>query len=394
MRRVAVVTTGRADYGMYRPVLKLLQERPDVELRIVAGGMHVSEAHGLTVRDLERDGFTIAERVDFLEPLDTPEAVAVSAGRAHIGFARAYARQRPDLLLTLGDRFEMHAAVAAAVPFCIPVAHIAGGDVTEGAMDDALRNAISKLAHVHFPLTEAAAERLRAMDEEAWRITVSGAPSLDEAVRFTPIERHALLASWGLDPSVRFVLVTYHPVTLEYTSTDAQVGELLAALEPLDCALVFTAPNADTSRDTIAREIGALAARRRGVHVSPALGQSHYFSALAHADAMIGNSSSGLIEAATFQLPVVNIGDRQRGRLRPDNVIDVPCARAAIAEGVARARSASFRRGLDGLANPYGSGDGARRIVDVLTTVELSPRLLRKRAHAVVAPRITPAHMA
>ena len=380
VRRVGVVTVSRSDYGHLRPVLEGIRSAPDLDLALFVAGMHLSPGFGLTVREIEADGVPIAERIDMLEGGDTPEAVAASTGRGVAGFARAYARQRPDLLVVLGDRFEMLAAAVAALPFVLPVAHIHGGEVSEGAMDNQIRHAITKLAHLHFASAEPHARAIARMGEEPWRIHTVGAPGLDRLADLEALPREVLALELDLPADGPWLLVTFHPVTLEYGDTAGHIDELLAALEKTDGTLVMSYPNADTSGRLIIERLEEFAARHpRRCRLARNLGERLYLSLLRYADIMIGNSSSGLIEAPSFGLPVVNIGARQRGRLRGGNVIDVEPAREDILRGIEVAQTPAFRARARAAANPYGDGRAAPRIVEVLRTVPLDRRLVQKR---------------
>jgi len=382
VRAIGVVTVARSDYGIYLPVLRKIQADPDLQLYLIVAGMHLSPEFGLTVEAIEADGFEIGERVEMLLSSDTPEGIAKSIGLGTIGFAQAYARFRPDILVVLGDRFEMYAAVLAALPFKIPVAHIHGGEITQGAIDDALRHSTTKLSHLHFVSTQEYARRVIQMGEEPWRVTVSGAPSLDNLHVIKLLTREELAARLGLhfDESP-FLLVTFHSVTLEYEQTEWQVTELVAALEACELSVVFTMPNADTSGRTIARMIEEFVATHSSAQVVDNLGTQGYFSMMALATAMVGNSSSGIVEAASFELPVVNVGSRQRGRVRGANVIDVDYERTSILEGLQKALEPGFRASLRGIHNPYDSGGASERIVEVLEQVRLDDRLVMKRFH-------------
>jgi UDP-hydrolysing UDP-N-acetyl-D-glucosamine 2-epimerase len=379
-KRIGVVTVSRSDYGHLRPVLEALRRAPDLELLLLVAGMHLASEFGLTVRDIEADGFPISARVEMLGGGDTPEAVAAATGRGVAGFGEAFARLRPDLVVVLGDRFEMLAAAVAALPFALPVAHIHGGEVSEGAMDNQIRHAITKLAHLHFASAEPHARRIAAMGEEPWRIHTVGAPGLDRLATTEPLSRAALARELGLPEAGPWLLVTFHPVTLEYRDTAAHIDELLAAIEKTDGFIVITYPNADTSGRIIIERIEEFAGRHpRRCRLAKSLGERLYLSLLRHADLMIGNSSSGLIEAPTFGLPVVNVGSRQRGRLRGANVIDVEPSREDILRGIEAAQAPAFRARARAAANPYGDGHAAPRIVDVLRAIPVDPRLVQKR---------------
>ena len=373
LRTIGVVTVGRSDYGIYRPLLRRIQNEPGLRLRLFVGGAHLSARQGMTVTEIEAEGFPIASRVDHLETGDDPESVAVSMGRGTAGFARALAHDRPDILVALGDRFEMHAAALAALPLKIPVAHIHGGELTEGAMDDALRHSLTKLSHLHFVATEEYRRRVIQLGEEPWRVTISGAPGLDNLGE-TP-----LLSSRALSVPDRFLLVTFHPVTLEHEQTETQIDALLSALDTTGLPVVFTSPNADTANATVRQRIRMFIEAHPSAQLIENAGTQRYFSLMASAAAMVGNSSSGLIEAPSFKLPVVNVGNRQRGRLRAANVVDVGESREQILEGIGRAVSPAFRMGLTGLVNPYGSGRASEIIVNHLKEIALDGRLLVKR---------------
>jgi UDP-hydrolysing UDP-N-acetyl-D-glucosamine 2-epimerase len=378
-RSIGVVSVSRSDYGHLRPVLDAIRSAPDLELRLFVGGMHLAPAFGLTVREIEKDGWSVAERVEMLDGDDSPEGVARAIARGTAGFAQAYARQRPSLLLLLGDRFEMLAAATAALPFGLPVAHLHGGEVTEGAMDNQIRHAITKLAHLHLTSAEEHTRRIVAMGEEAWRVHTVGAPGLDRFRGMMLLSRAELARQLGLPSDGRWLLVTFHPVTLEYERTGEHIDELLAALDTVDAALAITYPNADTAGRVIIDRLKEFTARRPRARLVPSLGEQAYVSLLRHADAMVGNSSSGLIEAPSFGLPVVNIGSRQRGRLRGPNVIDVGNHRDEILAAIASALAPGLKERLAAGPNPYGDGQAAPRIVRILRETPLDQRLIQKR---------------
>lgn len=379
MRSIGVVTTARSDYGIYRPLLQRLQADADIELRVLVTGMHLSPEFGLTVKAIEADGLPITERVEMLLASDSPEGIAKSIGLGMLGFAQAYARSRPDLLIVLGDRFEMYAAALAAVPFAMPIAHIHGGEVTHGAIDDALRHSLTKFSHLHFVSTDEYARRVRQLGEEPWRVCVAGAPSLDNLRTVQLLSPDEVRQQYGISLQVPPLVVTFHPVTLEPGQAEAQITELLAALAEADLPVVFTGVNADTGGRIIQQKISAFAQAHTAVWLLDNLGTRGYFSLMKFAGALVGNSSSGLIEAPSFELPVVNIGTRQAGRVRAANVIDVGTDRAAILAGIRQAVSPEFRAGLRGLINPYGDGTAAEKIVARLKQVDLDQRLIMKR---------------
>jgi UDP-N-acetylglucosamine 2-epimerase (non-hydrolysing)/GDP/UDP-N,N'-diacetylbacillosamine 2-epimerase (hydrolysing) len=387
MRTIAVVTVARSDYGIYLPVLRKITADKTLKLHLIAAGAHLSQEWGETIKAMEADGFKIGDRVEMLLASDSPESVAKSMGLGTIGYAQVYSRLRPDLLLVLGDRFEMHAAVVAALPFKIPVAHIHGGELTYGAIDDSLRHSITKMSHLHFVSTESYARRVQQMGEEPWRVTVSGAPSLDNLRYVKLFSREHFARRFGIDLPEGFLLVTYHPVTLEYEQVERQCRTLLAALKATNRPLLMTLANSDTGGRVINRLMREFALRHPATQVVANLGTQGYFSAMSLAAAMVGNSSSGIIEAASFKLPVVNIGSRQAGRIHGANVINTSYAREQILRGIKRACSPEFRGRLTRLTNPYGDGWAAKRIVEKLRSVKINENLLVKRFHDLKFPK-------
>jgi UDP-N-acetylglucosamine 2-epimerase (non-hydrolysing)/GDP/UDP-N,N'-diacetylbacillosamine 2-epimerase (hydrolysing) len=378
-RSVAVVTVARSDYGIYRSVLRAIASDPDLELRVIAAGMHLSPDFGYTARMIEEDGFAISDRVEMLLSGDSPESVAKSVGLGVIGFSQVFGRSRPDILLVLGDRFEMYAAPLAALPFKIPVAHLHGGELTSGAIDDALRHSMTKLSHLHFVSTEEYRRRVIQLGEDPECVVVSGAPSLDQVETEPRLTASELEGRFGVKLSPAPLLVTFHPVTLEYENTTWQIGELLAALDQLRLPVVFTAPNADTSGRIVRRAIEEFVAAHDDAWFVENFNQQAYFSFLELALAMVGNSSSGIIEAASFGLPVVNIGKRQAGRVRGANVIDIGYARDEVRQAIQRAIAPEFRQAISSHANPYrATGSAAAAIVQRLKSQSFDDRLLHK----------------
>jgi UDP-hydrolysing UDP-N-acetyl-D-glucosamine 2-epimerase len=378
LRRIAVITSSRADYGLFVPLMRRIGEDPQLALHLIVSGTHLDARFGATAQFIRGDGFAIDDEVPMDLSRDDGQSIAHAMADGLRGFASVLSKSKCDLLVILGDRYETLAAAAAAVPLLIPVVHIHGGEVTRGAIDDSIRHAITKLAHLHFVSTAAAARRVRQMGEEEWRVVQTGALGVDSIKSTRSENRSQLFPRLGLDPGRTTLLVTFHPVTLERSDGTRQISELLAALARTEAQILFTSPNADPGGHEIAAAIRAFCDGRSDRKLIASAGQSDYVSLLASVDAMVGNSSSGLLEAPSFALPVVNIGSRQAGRERAANVIDCDPDAKAIGDAVGRALSPTFKQSLIGLVNPYGDGHAAERMVKCLREVEIGDRLLRK----------------
>jgi len=377
-RKIAVVTTSRADYGhLYWP-LKDLTAHPQVDLKIIAMGAHLSPEFGHTLREIEADGFAIDARIECLLSSDTDVGMAKTIGLATLSLADCLGQMRPDLLLLIADRYEMLAPAAVALALRIPIAHIEGGEISEGAIDDAVRNALTKMSHVHFTSTTQARERVIAMGEEAWRVHRAGAPSLDHLRRTTLLSRDQLEVRLQIDLSKPTILVAYHPVTIE-RDTLLEADALFSALAALPEQIIFSHPNADAgSRKLIERGQSFLAAGNRGRSFVN-LGSLVYWSLLRQMKLMIGNSSSGIMETPSFAVPTVNVGVRQQGRERAANILDAAPTASSILDAVRVAKSPEFQKSLKGMTNPYGDGHASEKIVEVLTGAPLGASLLVKR---------------
>lgn len=375
-RRVCVVTGSRADYGLLYWLMKEIMDEPDLDLRIIATGMHLSPEFGLTYRVIEEDGFIVDEKVEMLLSSDTPVGIAKSVGLATIGFAGALERLKPHLLVLLGDRFEMLAAAQAALVAGIPLAHICGGDVTEGAFDEAIRHSITKMSHLHFVTSGAAARRVRQMGENPQYIFNVGSPGIDNIVRLKLLGRQELEEKLGFKFRDKNILVTFHPVTLDSEPAYKQFGELLSALEGLgpDVGLIFTKPNADTGGRSIIKMIDRFVAGRSNSRAYVSLGQIVYLSVVGQVDVVVGNSSSGLYEVPSFKKPTVNIGDRQKGRLMAGSVINCEAEAAAIARSIGEA----FKTDCSGTVNPYGDGNSSVKIKNIIKSITDYRQLLKK----------------
>lgn len=382
MKSVAVVSFCRSDYSSLRPVLQELTRAVDVQTFLLIGGAHLETSHGRTECEIQEDGFTIHERIYFLGSDDSPGAIARALGVGVQKLSEALDRIRPDIVLFVGDRIELLALGSAATALGIPLAHISGGDVTEGSLDNQVRHAMSKLSHLHFVSMAAHRERLLRMGEEEWRITITGDPALDALRDMSELSRGDLEMFLGISLCDPLLVVTYHPDSIGGDSR-SEIAEVLAALEGIDATIIFTDPNPDAGRSSIVEAIDRFAGLTpRSVRVA-SLGAHRYYNLLRLAACLVGNSSSGIWEAPSFALPAVNIGRRQAGRRRGANVIDCEVRRQDIRKGILKALSPDFRRGLAGISNPYGDGRSASRIVERLRRLEARDILLLKREVAV-----------
>lgn len=375
-RNICVVTGSRAEYGLLYWLMKGIQEDPDLELQVIATGMHLSPEFGLTYKVIEQDGFTIDATVEMLLSSDTPVGIAKSVGLGVIGFADALSRLKPDVLVLLGDRFEILAAAQAALVARIPIAHIAGGDTTEGAFDEAIRHSITKMSHLHFVTNQDALLRVRQLGENPEHIHLVGNPGLDHIKRLTLLDRAMLEKELAFQFKQKNVLVTFHPVTLDEQPAGDQFEVLLQALGSLgpEVGIVFTKPNADTDGRLLIGMIDSFLTKHPNARAYTSLGQLRYLSVMAQVDAVVGNSSSGLYEAPSFRVPTVNIGNRQKGRLQAASVLNCPIEAQAISQTISNA----FDLDCSGVMNPYGDGESSARIIAMLKNIHAPKQLLQK----------------
>ena len=375
-RKICVVTGSRADYGLLRWVMEGVRGTPDLELQLIATGMHLSPEFGLTYREIERDGFSIDASIDTLLSSDTWVGLTKAVGLGTIGFAEAFERLRPDIVVVLGDRFEILAATQAAFFSGASIAHISGGEVTEGALDDTVRHCITKMARYHFVAAEPYRQRVIQLGEQPNCVFNVGDPALDSMERLPLLSRKALGDAIGLDTRASFFLVTYHPTTTGDADTAESMRALLAALDEFGAfSVLITKSNADTGGRVINAMVDAYAAaNRERVLATTSLGQLHYLSAMRHCTAVVGNSSSGIVEAPALGVPTVNIGSRQHGRLKASSVIDCDPDRPAIVAAVKRALSAEFRKAAATTVSLYGNCDASARIVSALREVDIDRR--------------------
>jgi len=377
-RKIAVLTTSRADYSHLYWVLVELSRKSDLEIALIAMGSHLSTEFGNTWEDIVRDGFAPSMTIECLLSSDSDVGMAKTIGVATLGLADYLGKLRPDLLLLIADRYEMLAPASVALALRIPIAHIEGGDVSLGAIDEAVRNALTKLSHIHLTTTESARQRVISMGEEPWRVHVVGSPSLDHITKAALLSRDEVERRLSISLKEETIAVIYHPVTLS-RDTLCEVDELLAALAELPQNLLFIGPNSDSgSRELLQRVAAAFTVGRTNTRFITSLDHRTYLSLLQFLAVLVGNSSSGIMEAASFKLPAVNVGIRQNGRERGRNVLDCAANRAEIKNGVAKALSSTFRPSLDDLKNPYGDGHAAERIADILSSADLSESLLAK----------------
>lgn len=383
-RKICIVTGTRAEYGLLRSVIAGLRQAEDVQLQLLATGAHLSPEFGLTYREIEADGVPIDAKVEMLVSADTATGVAKSIGLGLMGMADAFERLRPDLIVVLGDRFEVLAAATAALVTGIPLAHLHGGETTEGAFDEAIRHAVTKMSHLHFVAAEAYRHRVIQLGEQPDRVFLVGGLGVDAIHRLPLMDRAALEQSLDFKLGVKNLLVTFHPVTLEAVgSSEQQMAELLAALATLqDTHLIFTMPNADTGSRALAAMLEAFAAKHAQARVYASLGMLRYLSCLKWVDGVVGNSSSGLAEAPTLKTGTVNIGTRQQGRLQASSVIDCEPTRLSIGNAIARLYTPAFRSQLEATVNPYGDGGASEKIVRILRQHPLQG-LVKKSFHNI-----------
>lgn len=366
-RKICVITGTRADYGLLRWVMQGIKDDSDLTLQVIATGMHLSPEFGLTYREIEQDGFQIDLKIEMLTSSDTSVGIAKSMGLGLIGFADALNELKPDLIVVLGDRFEIFAAVSAALVARIPVAHLHGGETTEGAFDESLRHSITKMSHLHFVAAEVYRQRVIQLGEQPERVFLVGGLGVDNIKRLTLLNRSELEASLGFKLAQKNLLVTFHPVTLETATASDQMAELLVALAELkDTQLIFTLPNADTDGRALIKMVEKFVEQHHNAHAYTSLGQLRYLSCIAQVDGVVGNSSSGLLEVPSFGKGTINIGDRQRGRLQATSVINSVPDRKNIAAAIKKLYSADFQVSLSKVCNPYGEGGASEKIVTTI----------------------------
>lgn len=371
-RKICFVTSGRADYGLLRWVMRAVKDDPELQLQIIATGMHLTSTYGLTYQEIEEDGYLIDARIEILGPPDAAKEISESMGIAITGIARAINDLEPDLLVVLGDRYEIFAASAAALVSKIPVAHLHGGEVTTGAFDESFRHAITKMSHLHFVATEEYKSRVIQLGENPQNVFLVGGLGVDSIKMLSLLSRDELETRLGFVFGEKSLLITFHPATLDSDPPEHQMRELLRALSSLnDTTLIFTMPNADTGSDDMIQMLLDFVETNKRAKIFSSLGQLMYMSCIAQVDGVVGNSSSGLTEVPTFKKGTINIGDRQQGRLQASSVINCQPSEVQIKSAIERLYSPEFKLNLAKTSNPYGAGGASLKIAKVLKEVSL-----------------------
>lgn len=378
-RKICIITGSRSEYGLLRCLIRKLYEDEDVDCQLIVTGSHLAPEFGLTWQEIVEDGFQIAKKAEILLSSDTRSGTCKSMGLALIGITDALEELSPEIVVVLGDRFEIFAAATANMVCGYPLAHIDGGELTEGALDDSFRHCITKMAHLHFTATERYRQRVIQLGEMPERVYNVGGIHVDAIKDIPLLDKKQVETRLGTPLSGKTICVTYHPETLNSHDQESSVQALLDALRMLvDTTIIITLPNADPGSRTIIEKIREFGSQTENVYIFESLGHTCYLSLLQYVDAVVGNSSSGIVEAPLFGIGTVNIGNRQKGRLAGESVINVPHEKESIYQAICQAQSAEFRTKIKALANPYGTGGTAGRIKDILKEIELEG-LTRKR---------------
>ncbi len=379
MKKICVVTGTRAEFGLMFWILKSLQNDNDLQLQLIVTGMHLSPEFGMTYREIEKAGFKIDKKLEVILSSDSEIGISKAIGLGQISFAEAYSELKPDLVLLLGDRFEIFAAASAAMISKIPIGHIHGGEATEGLIDEPIRHSITKMSHLHFTATETYRNRVIQMGESPERVFNVGTPGLDNIYNLRLLEKEAFEKSIDFQLNERNILITFHPVTLENNTSRRQFDELLQAVSALENTnLIFTKPNSDTHGRVIIEMIDDFVSKNPDKACAfKSLGQLRYLSALKYVDIVLGNSSSGLTEAPSFKVATIDIGDRQKGRIKAESVISCAPENSEIKDAIKKAYSKEFQKSLDKVVNPYGEGGASEKIVQLLKVISFKD-LLKK----------------
>jgi len=366
MKKIAVLTATRAEYGLLRNIISKLDSDNSLKINILVTGMHLSKSFGYTCKEIEEDGFSIDDRIPILQDNDSSEGVNTAIGLAITQFGHYFANNKPDLLIVLGDRYETLAVCIAAMNELIPIAHLYGGETTEGAVDEAIRHSITKMSQLHFTSTELYRKRVIQLGESPDRVFNVGATGVENALSENLLSRYDLEDSIGFKLGEKYAVVTFHPVTLEKESAEEQFCQLLKALNKYDFKYIFTKANADAKGKTINKLIDEYVKSNSNVIAFESLGTVRYLSAVKWSSLVIGNSSSGIVEVPTFGVPTINIGDRQKGRVASDSVINCKPTCNDICRAIDLAMLSNFRKRIKNMDNPYGDGKSSDKIVNII----------------------------
>ena len=383
MKKVCVITGTRAEYGLLKNLVKQFESSKMIDLQLVVTGMHLSPEFGMTLWEIEQDGFFPDRKIEILLSSDSPSSITKSIGVGMLGFADAFKELEPDLIILLGDRFEIFAAAAAAMIARIPVGHIHGGEATEGLIDEAIRHSITKMSLLHFVATPEYRKRVEQLGECPQRVYLVGGLGVDALMNTEMKNKTQLERELSLTFGPKNLLVAFHPVTLEENTSALQMQELLDALEKLkDTSLIFTMPNADTEGRAIKAKIDSFCENKPHAYQFDSLGQTNFYSCLAQVDGLIGNSSSGVLEAPSFQIGTVNIGDRQKGRVFAESIIQCNPNKTDIIIAIERLYSSNFQKMIKNVKNPYGKGGASSKILKIIENINLDG-VLKKQFYEI-----------
>ncbi|SHH20267.1 UDP-N-acetylglucosamine 2-epimerase [Tepidibacter thalassicus] len=379
MRKIVVVTGTRAEYGLLYNTMKEIENHRELELYLIVTGNHLSKEHGYTIDDIKKDGFKVEESINIIFETDSRESIAKSMALLMSNLSQTFLRINPDILLILGDRYEIFASAATAMAMNIPIAHISGGEITEGAIDEQIRHAITKMAHIHFPGNKYYAENIRKMGEESWRIYNVGDPGIENIKNMKFYSSEELKQYFGFKVDRETLLVTFHPVTLEIDDLKYQMDNLIEALDVLNKKTIITYPNSDSGGKYIIDRLEYFKTKNKNIHVYKSLGSRRYLSTMKLCGVVAGNSSSAIVEAPYLKIPAVDIGNRQKGRLKAENIISCGYDKEEIIKAVNRALSDEFREIAKNTKSIYGEGNTSKEIVDILSKIEIGEKLLKKK---------------
>lgn len=379
MRKIAVVTGTRAEYGLLKNTFIEINKRKDLKLQLIVTGSHLSEEFGYTVKEIIEDGFEIEDKIPILMRSSSKDGIAKEMGLLMIQLSQAFERLKPDVLLILGDRYEIFAAASVAMVMNIPIAHMSGGEITEGAIDEQIRHSITKMAHIHFAGVGVYAKNIMNMGEEPWRVFNVGEPGIENIKNKKLLNQKELLEKLNVNVDENTLLVTYHPVTLEREALSCQMDNLIKALSMANKNMIITYPNADNGGDYIIERLKEFGKQNSNVHLFKSLGSLNYLSVMKLCGAVVGNSSSALIEAPYLKKTVVNIGNRQKGRLMAENIISCSNDYEDVLEAINKAFSPEFKEKVKHVKSLYGEGNTSKEVADVLENIEINDALLKKK---------------